>query len=337
MPSPVSTPTVQANHPASLQEFPLSSAFTPGAVALDGQGNLWFAESDGNLTTKIAQMTSNGVLHEYPLPTPQALVSHLTLGADHTIWFTEYVLDEPNNKIGKITPEGVVSEFLIPDGHIPQAITATANGDLWFAEPNAIGCLTLQGDVQEYPLPPQTGNPQAIAAGADGNLWFTEIGHIGQITPTGTLHEYPLENDELPTFINASSDGTIWFADIPTANHPAYIGYIDKERKVTQISQQHTQINDITSGPDGKLWFTEAPLDISASTTIIGKISRMTTDGTTNTITFANRLPEKIIQTSTGKIWFTEQTFNPQKAKKGATHKLYKIGLLEDLTIEHYQ
>jgi streptogramin lyase len=62
------------------------------------------------------------------------------VGPDGKIWFTERFA----NQIGRITPEGVVTELCIP---------TAASG------------------------------PSCIAAGSDGNMWFTEFdsGNIGRV------------------------------------------------------------------------------------------------------------------------------------------------------------
>src|SRR5205807_545031 len=74
----------------------------------------------------------------------------ITVGPDGNLWFTETSTD----KIGRITPGGVVTEF-------SSGITADSG-------------------------------PYYITAGPDGNLWFTEFfgNKIGKITTTGTVTEY---------------------------------------------------------------------------------------------------------------------------------------------------
>ena len=72
----------------------------------------------------------------------------LCAGPDGNVWFTE----GGTNKIGRITPAGVITEF---------------------------------------PVPTAGANPQYITTGPDGNLWFTEnAARVGRITPSGTVTEY---------------------------------------------------------------------------------------------------------------------------------------------------
>lgn len=60
------------------------------------------------------------------------------------------------------------------------------------------------------------GNPLAITAGADGALWFTNSnssGSIGRITTTGTLTSYNLARNTFPLEIAAGPDTAMWFTN----------------------------------------------------------------------------------------------------------------------------
>jgi hypothetical protein len=64
---------------------------------------------------------------------------------------------------------------------------------------NKVGSITPAGVVSEHAIPTAGSNPQSIVAGSDGNLWFTELdGHnIGRITPADVVTEFPhLQRDQ---------------------------------------------------------------------------------------------------------------------------------------------
>src|SRR4029450_11320803 len=71
-------------------------------------------------------------------------------GPDGNLWFTEPGI----NKIGRITPLGVVTEFStgITPGAAPIGITAGSDGNLWFTElfGDQIGRITPLGAVIEF-------------------------------------------------------------------------------------------------------------------------------------------------------------------------------------------
>jgi virginiamycin B lyase len=62
------------------------------------------------------------------------------VGSDGNLWFTQH-----DGMIGRITPGGNISEFLLPTtDSSPTGIVADPVGNLWFIEPDAnrIGRIT---------------------------------------------------------------------------------------------------------------------------------------------------------------------------------------------------
>jgi hypothetical protein len=89
--------------------------------------------------------------------------------------------------VGKITPAGTVSEYMIPTANSNSSgITVGPDGNLWFTEfnTNKVGRITPTGAVTEFSIPTSGSAPEAITAGPDGNLWFAEVGanKVGRIT-----------------------------------------------------------------------------------------------------------------------------------------------------------
>ena len=134
----------------------------------------------------------------------------------------------------------------------------------------------LAGVVAEYPLASPPANPGAITAGPDGNLWF--------ITDRATPGSFPAT-------ILAVSIGRITtagvFTEFPITTPGAYP-------------------SDITSGPDGALWFTE-------NTSSGPRIGRITTDGVITDfpagsiyIIPGNERIGNITAGPDGALWFTE-------------------------------
>jgi IPTL-CTERM motif len=109
----------------------------------------------------------------------------ITAGPDGNLWFTEV----SGNRIGRITPLGVVTEFSVGiTGTLLEGITTGPDGNLWFTEfsGNQIGRITPLGVVTEFSagISAGAGPSFGITAGPDGNLWFTEQSgnRIGRIT-----------------------------------------------------------------------------------------------------------------------------------------------------------
>jgi streptogramin lyase len=113
-----------------------------------------------------AQAATAPSIAEYPLPDSSngPYPDGITAGPDGNVWFTE----QGGDKIGRITPGGVISEFQVPTPFAsPTAITAGADGNLWFTirEADEIGRITPSGTVTYFPIPTPDEYPQGIAVG----------------------------------------------------------------------------------------------------------------------------------------------------------------------------
>src|SRR5262249_26118808 len=111
----------------------------------------------------------------------------ITSGPDGNLWFTE-----SGGSIGKITTQGVVTEYPVPtSGSLPWGITSGPDGALWFTEFGAstIGRITVDGTITEFTVPTSFSSPADITAGPDGNLWFSEWGgdKIGRVSVAGSF------------------------------------------------------------------------------------------------------------------------------------------------------
>jgi len=87
------------------------------------------------------------------------------------LWFTEPGTD----RIGRITVDGTVTEFVLPAGSRPEGIAAGPDGALWFAEygANRTGRITKGGSISHFRIPTPDSGAGLIAAGPN-SMWFTE-------------------------------------------------------------------------------------------------------------------------------------------------------------------
>jgi streptogramin lyase len=173
-----------------ISEFSLPTP-DPRGIVTGPDHNLWIAEG-GLQHESIARMTIKGEITEFPLGSDvnhQLQPYNIVAGPDGNMWFTEV------GQIGRITPAGVITQFLIGSGHDNVfGLTGGGDGNVWFidATANTVGRITPTGAIRQYPLPRRNAGPVAIAAGSDGRLWFTEsnvslIASIGYKVPEATF------------------------------------------------------------------------------------------------------------------------------------------------------
>lgn len=75
------------------------------------------------------------------IPTSNARPHAIISGENEDLWFTEW----GGNKIGRITVQGMVTEYQIPTKHAePHGLAMGEKGEIWFAEEcNRIGRLII--------------------------------------------------------------------------------------------------------------------------------------------------------------------------------------------------
>ena len=114
---------------------------------------------------------------DYGVPIPSGGLSEwIASGPDGTVWFTE----GDGNRIGKITPNGVITEFATAVGSLPEGITIGPDGNLWFTEysRNKIGTGKIN--------PCQGSGIPCITSPASG---VSPQSQFVVLTGTGTAHD----------------------------------------------------------------------------------------------------------------------------------------------------
>jgi virginiamycin B lyase len=116
--------------------------------------------------------------HRFSIPTPDSGPRALSAGADGNVWFSEF----KTAKIGRITPQGKITEFPLPRPDIGPGV------------------------VTEFSIPTPHSGPINIAVGPDKNIWFTGRDKLGRVTPDGSITQFPLAPNTRPTGLSAGSD-----------------------------------------------------------------------------------------------------------------------------------
>lgn len=218
------------------------------------------------------------------------------------MWFAESGV----NKIGRISPKGVVTEFSGPSSG-PNNIVQGPDGNFWFTEGlSLIGRMTPAGKVKEFPVGNEAYGPFDITSGKDGNLWFTyrtpsTMNAIGRISTSGavTLFTAGLSTGDVAVHdLTAGPDGNVWF----TEEFGNRIGRITPSGTITEFSNGislNAGLVDITTGPDGNLWFTENNLNQVGRITPSGVVTEFSAGITPNSSVGS-------ITSADGYVWFTE-------------------------------
>ena len=245
----------------------------PEGVAVDASGNLYIADTDNN---RIRKISSNGIITTVAGngiagfrgdggPASQAQLNHpegVAVDASGNL----YIADTGNNRIRKISPDGIITtvagngaaDFGGDDGpasqaqlNHPEGVAVDASGNLFIADtdndrirevsPNGI-ITTVAGDAgfsgDGGPASQaQLNHPEGVAVDAQGNLYIADTGNnrIRKISPDGIIVTIAGNGTpailDAPTGIAVGASGNIFIAD--TGNNR--IRVVDPSGSITTL------------------------------------------------------------------------------------------------------
>jgi virginiamycin B lyase len=150
----------------------------PGPIGASKDGTLWVGYS-GNCPA-IVRVTESGETTEFPIAAADGVWSVVN-GPDGNMWFTAGDDQTTNDYVGKITPDGQITEYPLPNQ--ASGMVVGPDGNWWLTMPwvGKIAVMSQEGNLlREYTLPNAVNGSQpkyqlgTIVLGRDGNLWFPE-------------------------------------------------------------------------------------------------------------------------------------------------------------------
>lgn len=168
-------------------------------------------------------------------------------------------------------PYHILDLLVGPDGHLWFAHNLPTNG---------IGRITIDGVLSEFFLSPEI-RPNKLTIGSDGHLWGTDFRHHQIVRFSLTHEEgkekikfqvYPLNSRSKITSIVTGPEGYLWFITDIEGNK---IGSMTLNGKITEYSfpYSNTYSNNLLLGPDGNFWFVDLSRDYLEKFTPDGIIS----------------------------------------------------------------
>ena len=179
----------------------------PWGTAVDGAGNVWFAEPGCDFAPTCSASAPPGQIGElkasshtvvvYTLPSiPGNQPIFVAFDGSGNLWFTT-----PNNSmIGEFNPSTgkFVGQWAVTPGSGPWDLTF-AGGKIWYTEHlvSAVGSFDPSTHAyRDFQTPTANSNPYGIAANG-GLIWFTEnnsgVDRIASLdTRTDAIAEYPI-------------------------------------------------------------------------------------------------------------------------------------------------
>jgi virginiamycin B lyase len=187
-----------------ITEYQFSFFGVSVGITTGSDGNIWFTDQTDHAVWRFEINT--GRFTEFPTPTPNSFPGDITTGSDGNMWFTEQAVE----KFGRITPDGVITEFTGVNS--PSSIAAGPDGNLWIASAfvSEVARVTPAINITIFPTP---STPTIIRPGNANNLLFTEFSanKIASITINGVVTESQEFPHSAPVGITAGVASRVWF------------------------------------------------------------------------------------------------------------------------------
>jgi virginiamycin B lyase len=174
--------------------------------------------TDGGLDAIVRVDPTRGAVQVFALPATHASANLNTAVFDPSgvLWFTGQ-----SGVLGRLDPdEGVVETWDAPQGRGPYGITATPDGQVWYASLAGshiarIDPLSRQVTVVEPPTPDQ--GARRIWSDSQGRLFVAEweAGQVGMFVPTsGEWREWRLPGDRPQAYaVYVDETDAVWLTD----------------------------------------------------------------------------------------------------------------------------
>jgi len=285
----------------AFDEFEIPEPSQPGWITAGPDGQIWFTHQSTapSAISKVAPQGAPFLVYKTNITNtgPRGIAP----GPDGNVWYTR------QGGIGRMQPNGVNTEYVLPDGGDSAGIALGPDGNLWLTQQvhNRISRVMPGPEFESFNVPTPSSGPLAITAGKDGNLWFTEssapANKIGRITPKGEISEFPIPTlASNPTAITQGPGNELWF----TLHDVAKIGKITLAGEITEYPVPSGNRPDrIVTGPDGNLWFTLSAANGIGRITPLGQISEYA-------IPTRASDPYDITVGPDENLWFTELSSN---------------------------
>lgn len=223
----------------------------PTAVAVGPDGTVWltieFANAIGVLRNGRIEKIPKGKQNFEPLG--------LAVDAQGAAWYT----DGPQRAVGRVTPGGAITTFIVPTPIAKLARLAVApDGAVWFAEETAFSLTRLKDGVfTRHEVGGLAAAPFGVAVARDGTVWGTlpRTNRLVRLPPGGPPAELDVPTrGSQPGDVAVDPRGAAWFLEM-RANK---IGRFAEGRfSEFPVPRSSPGLTALAVAPDGAVWFTE--------------------------------------------------------------------------------
>lgn len=220
-----------------LFDLPTPYAY-PQSIATGADGNVWLTEHDQNKIAMVNVLTE--AITEYPTLTADARPGEIVLGSDGKMWFTTEV-----GKVGRISPAGVVTEFVVPNGFSPTSITLGPDGNIWITA-NRVYSITPDGVFTDRNIGSIVAT--SISNGPDSKLYFRSSNNAYRIGVDGSLQNLGVL--DIGEHRIVGPDGLLWYAQFSALKRVRADFHVES----IPAPAGHSFAEALVNGSDAHVW-----------------------------------------------------------------------------------
>jgi virginiamycin B lyase len=199
-----------------VREVALGSGSAPHGVIVGPDGAPWVTDSGLNAIVRVDPETQAVEVHRLPGSVPNANLNTAAFDADGVLWFTGQA-----GWYGRLDPAGgEIEVFAAPRGTGPYGITATPDGEIYYASlaGSYLGAVDREtGEVRVIEPPTAGAGVRRAWADSKGNIWISEwnAGQVARYDPaTDTWQEWPLPGDDPHAYaVYVDETDAVWLSD----------------------------------------------------------------------------------------------------------------------------
>lgn len=205
-----------------------SPGASPHGLTIARDGKVWFTGREGNLVGYYDPATDGFKLYDLPdrnqNPPPDQSGNfpiYIDEAPDGSMYFTDLL----TSRVGRITPDGTLTEYLLPSQFGPAgnarpiAVYVRPDGVAVVSEEagHAYAYVLASGTVEELPLNPTNAQAAALTYDRLGTLWvqYNTPDQIGRVESDGSLTPFPIPTaGAVQHRIIIGPDGELWFTEL---------------------------------------------------------------------------------------------------------------------------
>lgn len=245
-----------------LHEVPLGQGSAPHGVIIGPDDAAWVTDGGLNAIVRVDSETEEVTVYPLPTGSPDANLNTAAFDGNGVLWFTGQ-----NGIYGRLNPEtGEIEVFDAPRGRGPYGITATPDGDIYYASLAGshiahVDLETGETTVLEPPTPNQ--GARRVWSDSQGRIWVSEwnVGNVSVYDPDADswqTWELPESNAQAYA-VYVDDQDMIWLTDFG-ANAIVSFDPISEEFTTYPLSSPAAAVRQLLGRP-GEVWGAESSVD----------------------------------------------------------------------------